>query len=124
MLELSFGWTSPALLAGVKTRTRRDWKPIHAAKFRTGREVRAIDKDRRAGGKPIAILRLTRDAYLSAEYPEADWYCEGLAWLQQHGYKLPGTGRPGLAPIGLWRDWQRTRPSLYVVSFEVEEVLV
>ncbi len=36
MMHISFGWTSPAVKARRKAKTRRDWKDSHAKKFKPG----------------------------------------------------------------------------------------
>lgn len=82
MMELSFAWTVDALLAGRKVRTRRCWADVHAARFHKGDLVRALDRDRRAGGKPIATIRLTADPYRQPldQMAEADLALEGGLW--------------------------------------------
>lgn len=114
---ISFAWTTPALLAGAKTVTRRDWSPAHAAKFRAGDVVDAFDKLPRAHGKKIATIRITRDPYLqwTDAIPLHDYVREGFIWLDDHGQ------RETVARIVEY--WHiRPRP-VYVIEFELVEVL-
>lgn len=60
--SISFAWTSPALLAGRKTCTCRDWDDDYARRFRAGDVIAAYDRSPRYGGTQIATLRLTHDA--------------------------------------------------------------
>ncbi len=86
---ISFAWTTPALLAGAKTMTRRDWTDAHAAKFHAGDLVDAYDKSPRAHGHKVATIRLTRDPYLErvrgSLTPEVQRR-EGFDWLHAHGH--------------------------------------
>lgn len=59
MRIISFAWTTPALLAGRKTCTRRDWTYGYAANFALGEEVAAYDRSPRAFGQRVATIRLT-----------------------------------------------------------------
>ena len=85
---ISFAWTTPALLAGAKTMTRRDWDADYARRFRAGMLVDAYDRSPRARGRKIAMIRLTRDPYFErvrgSLTPEV---CrrEGFDWLREHG---------------------------------------
>lgn len=118
---ISFGWTTPALIAGQKTVTRRDWKPQHAAKFKAGMVVDAWNTSPRNVKKDphkVATIRLTADARLerTRQAPDSDWYAEGFEYLSEHGIKVDGK-----EPTKLWWEWRRpdNYQSLYVVRFEV-----
>lgn len=118
---LSFGWTTPALIAGAKSRTRRHWAPKHAAWFvRAYHEGTLIDAwntaPRNPRGNPhkVATIRLTEEPRESNEYPDEDWLREGFAYLSAHGLKVDGQ-----TPEELWAYWRRERPKLWVVCFEV-----
>lgn len=60
---VSFAWTSEAFIDGSKTVTRRKWHPNHARKFKKGAIIHGYDKVPFAGGKPIGMAVVTRDAY-------------------------------------------------------------
>lgn len=113
---ISFAWTSPALIAGRKTVTRRDWTPEHAAKFRAGDTVQAYDANPRNGGKRIALIRLTADPYVerSNETPPEDYAREGFAYLLDNGHT-----DKGVTALDIWIDWHRNPVDQYVVRFEV-----
>lgn len=87
MLIISFAWTTPALLADRKTRTRRDWDDNYAKKFKKGILVAAYDRSPRVGGKQIGVIELTEIPYKEAtcKAPPEDWEREGLAYLESNG---------------------------------------
>ena len=55
MKIISFAWTTEALLAGIKTCTRRDWNDDYARRFKNGEFCQAFDRNPRAGGKRVGI---------------------------------------------------------------------
>ena len=57
-MDISFAWTTPALLAGKKTVTRRDWSDDYAQKFPVGSFHNATNKQRRFGGKTIGRIKI------------------------------------------------------------------
>jgi len=121
---ISFGWTTPALLAGVKTVTRRDWAPQHAAKFKAGMLVDAWNTSpRNVRGDPhkIATIRILASPYIenTAEALESDFEAEGFYYLAQRGLRIDG-----LTPDTLWNLWHLPAAAhdLYVVRFELVEV--
>ena len=86
-MEISFAWTTPALLTGRKTCTRRDWTHFWfnkwVAAWRRGDVVHtALDKSRRAGGSPIGQITLTCEPYMErlGDMPESDLEAEGGLW--------------------------------------------
>ena len=72
MRIISFAWTTPALLAGAKTVTRRDWKGRHGMAFHEGDFVQAWDRSPRVGGKQVATIQLTESPYVSDIYLDDD----------------------------------------------------
>lgn len=116
-MVISFAWTSPALTAGKKTVTRRDWKRAHATKFKKGDIVTAYNKSPRNGGKPIAKIQLTADPYLerTSKMTLESYTREGLTWLHSIGVVVP----PDLW-FNAWRDLDEL---VYVIEFELLEVL-
>lgn len=139
-MDISFGMTSEALLAGAKTCTRRDWIPQHAEQFNRQfeqkRVVRAWDRSPRFGGKAIAFLRLTApvEAQPLSEMPDSDYEAEGFAWYCDHPREISENLRkflnlqPGRYPDRHWFRWFRfngfsgVKNTLYVVRFEVDRL--
>ena len=93
MMIISFAHTTPALLAGRKTVTRRQWDDRYAARFREGDLVAAYDRSPRIGGRQVAVIRLTQAPRREplTEMPDADWEGEGFAYLYEHPGQLPKT---------------------------------
>lgn len=117
---VSFAWTTPALVAGFKTCTRREWSnrtistalgALHGAFV-----VDAYDRSTRQRGQPVARIKIT-SVHASRLCPSDDWFNEGFEWLTRYGISLHG-----VTPRAIWQDFQ-TRPSeeqpLTVVRFEV-----
>lgn len=93
---ISFSKTTPALLAGAKSCTRRDWSERTAEYFTsrltygvTGVWTDAYDRSPRNGGKKVAqlIVESVKREPLS-EMPDSDYEAEGFAWLAEHGVEL------------------------------------
>lgn len=131
---ISFAWTTPALLAGSKTVTRRDWSADYARRFRKGMETLAYDRGPRNGGKPIARLRLTADVTYEqdADAPDADWEAEGFGWFWDREMDRVDATDPGSLPRSEIADrvgwdgfeaWRKLGGSSWVIRFEVIEYL-
>lgn len=113
---ISFAWTTPALLAGAKTVTRREWKPEYASRFKVGMLVDAWDRSPRTGkGKKVATIRLTRDPYLqwTDDLPRSHYEREGFVWMEENG--LEGSVRDTLG------EWNMRPRFIWVVEFELVE---
>ena len=84
---ISFAKTTPALLNGSKTVTRRGWCDTHAAKFHKGDIVDAYDKSPRYRGKKVATIRITKDPYKQAlsDMPDDHFEREGGLQLWPRG---------------------------------------
>ena len=116
MLWISFVENLEPLLAGVKTVTRRDWKPKYAARFHKGDLVIAYDKMPYHGGKRVALLKLTHDPYLesTSKLPEEDYVNEGFAFMEEQGLTVNGE-HPGV----FWFRWMSEPEDLFVIRFKV-----
>jgi hypothetical protein len=57
-MDISFAWTTEALLAGKKTVTRRDWSNDYAKRFPVGSIHNATGKQRRFGGRTIGRVMI------------------------------------------------------------------
>lgn len=125
---ISFAWTTPALISGHKTVTRRDWTAEYASHFRAGQLVEAWSKQPRFhGALPVAMIELERDPYLERtdEAPDSDWFAEGFEYLQKLAPDAP-VRINGLLPRQLWREWRgeistgsRLPHRMWVVRFRV-----
>ena len=125
MKIISFGKTTPALLAGRKTVTRREWAAKHAASFSAGELVQAWNQSPRVkGSRRVGTIRLTAAPYLqsTAIAPPRDWEGEGFAYMEEHAMDLPWHRRT-VSPSTLWRNWYESPVDLWVVRFELVEVL-
>jgi len=88
MRIVSFAWTTEALLAGLKTVTRRFWKDSHARRFHKGDLVQAWNKSpwctRWEGPRPrkVATIHLTADPFKQSLYliTDEDERKEGGLW--------------------------------------------
>lgn len=118
---LSFAETTPALLAGAKTVTRREWHPNHARKFTAGALVQAWDKTPRVkGAKRVGTIRLTASPVLESTSllrPE-DWADEGFEYMTEHDQAVFGE-----RPLDVWLDWVTRPRDLWVVRFELVGVV-
>jgi hypothetical protein len=124
---ISFAHTTPALLAGAKTVTRRTWTPKHAAQIKAGMLVDAWDHSPRVrGSHKVATIRIVRDPWIqnSRELLEDDYHREGFAWLDANLHE--SRWLTNLARIA-WRQsfelWRDLEEDCYVVEFELLEVL-
>ena len=112
MVNISFAWTTPALVLAQKTCTRRDWNDDYARRFRDGELLTAYDRSPRVGGKPVGTIRLTRAPYYSEELPEEDFRAEGFVCLTELGLKVDGT-----KPTDVWLSWKRYPEPQWIVRF-------
>jgi len=111
-MNISFSWTSAALLAGKKTVTRRDWQWPHYRKFTIGDEVTAYDFNPRNKGQKIGSIRIVSlDKQFMSDMPDSDYESEGFAYL----HDLYGGYATSWESFERWRD---TGGALYVVRFE------
>ena len=119
MSNISFAWTTPALLAGCKTVTRRQWTEGHAKRFHKGDLVTAYDKNPRFGGKPVATIRLTADPYQESTdlIPLDDWHSEGFEYLSEQNVLVNRK-----SPHELWKSWRVQPEVMWVIRFELVEV--
>lgn len=116
---ISFAWTTPALLAGAKTMTRREWSAEHAARFTVGMLVDAWDRSPRTGkGRKVATIRIMREPRRESTFTisREDYRREGFTWLQDHGYH-------GQVEAVL-RSWALEPREVWIVEFKLVEVLL
>lgn len=88
---ISFAWTTPALLAGQKTCTRREWDHGYAARFKAGDLVAAYNRSPRARGVEVATIRLTAAPTYEplSDMPDSDYEAEGFGWMAANPTSVP-----------------------------------
>ena len=124
MKIISFAWTTPAFLAGRKTRTRRDWSDDYAKRFHVGDVCQAWDHVPRVkGAKRVGTLRITglKKEDLR-EMPDEDFEKEGFAYLEETGFKI--WDMDAREAFGEWKlnaDIQDEPTMMWVVDFEKTE---
>jgi hypothetical protein len=116
---ISFAWTTPALLAFVKTCTRRDWDEDYAKRFHKGDLLAAYDHSPRIHGHQIGVIELVDDPHRQRSdlIPLSDWVAEGFQYLADHGLTLHG-----LTPLRIWNEWHDNPRRLWVVRFKLVSV--
>lgn len=132
MRIVSYAWTSPMLVTGNKTCTRRDWDYGYAARFQSGELVQAYDRSPRARGQQIATVRLTQkpECELLSEMPDSDYEAEGFAWALAHPAVFTKTieGLPSghfireVCTRAGFERWRNSGEAMYVVRFELVEL--
>lgn len=102
MMIISFAWTSESFKAGRKTKTRREWTPEYASRFRIGDLCKAYDKQPRFGGKQIGELIVESLTYEDIDtMPDSDYELEGFAYLEEQDLKIWGKD-----PWKAFEDWR------------------
>lgn len=133
---ISFGWTTPALLAGAKTCTRRNWNDRYARSFRPGEVCTAYDRNPRVHGKPVARIQIesvSPERVPMIKAPPSDYAKEGFLWFDQHPEEREKALPKLMAGLSLQRyraitmaelfeSWVTSGQSLYVVRFKLLEV--
>ncbi len=119
---VSFSWTAPALYALGNLRksvTRRDWKPEHAEKFRAGAIHDAWAKSPRVGGKRIGRIKIAQKPYKENTHlaQVADWTAEGFEYLCSLSEEMREKA------VAVWSEWHTDPRDLYVLRFEVVQLL-
>ena len=109
---ISFAWTTPALLAGRKTCTRRLWSErtywsLVKAWHRRQRLHQAWDKSPLAGGRQVGWIRLTCKPYRQrlADMPESDLEAEGFPWASLDEF-IALFGSAELEPVVIRFDFE------------------
>ncbi|MFA5376731.1 MAG: hypothetical protein WC455_13365 [Dehalococcoidia bacterium] len=111
---ISFAWTTPAIQARRKTRTRRHWSASYAAKFRENSICQGYDRGPRVGGKPIHLIRLVRAPWIqnTSEMTAYDYEAEGFAYMDEQHILFRGK-----TCFQFFDEWIDAAEDLYVVDF-------
>lgn len=123
MMIISMAWTTQAVIARIKTCTRRDWKPRMVARHKKGVLLQVCDKVLFAGGHKIdgLVIELTADAVQEhiSTMPDSDYKAEGFAHLDSIAHPLPEHWAK--AGCKNWREafdlWRSTDAVYTVVRF-------
>ena len=122
MMHISFGWTSPAVKARSKTRTRRNWKDSHAKKFRPGGLFKMYDRDPRYKGVCFGIGRIVSlHKEPIANMPDSDYEAEGFAYLHANPHLVPKSMPIDVSPEG-FNAWRDSGEIYYTVEFDIIEL--
>lgn len=121
MLNISFAWTSDALIQGRKTVTRRIWKDVHASKFKPGMPVEAWSRRPSWGGKRIGTIRIV-DVRKESLFRMIDEPEYGKTEIQKEGglWDTPGEFVAGFVEGGRVTS---DAPDVWRVEFELLEVV-
>jgi len=115
MKIISFAWTTPALLAGEKTRTRRNWSDKYAKRFKVGDLIQAYDRQPRFKGKRVAIIKILNIKKENISLmPNKDYKKEGFAYLEKINKKIFGEN-----PKMAFQEWRKEGGKYWVIDFEV-----
>jgi hypothetical protein len=111
MAIIAFTWTTAALLARAKSRTRRNWDAAYAARFRFGMRMDAWDRSPLYGGIFLGFILLTGAPFqeLTGEMAEDDYEVEGLAWMERNGMLI--RKQP---PREFFENWKRENEGNYI----------
>lgn len=117
MKIISFAKTTPALLAGRKTVTRRAWTAKHAAIFHAGDLCQAWDHVPRVkGAHRVGTIELISDPWWeepSARVPFMEYDREGFSYLAERGQFVGEL-------LALWARWRaQGSDGLWVVEFRL-----
>lgn len=127
---ISFAKTTEALLAGAKTVTRREWSDRHAQKviadFKAGKTFDAWNYSPRVkvhSPHKVATIRMTEEPVLESSISignqgpnHRDFGAEGFRWMEANGLAAEVSA--------ILTDWWEKPRNLWVVRFELVEVMV
>ena len=113
-MNISFAWTTPAIIVQQKHRTRRDWSDRYAAMFSVGSIHSATDRQMRYGGKVIETIKIANKfKQRTGLLTEEDYKLEGFAYLESIGVKMQGQ------PVREWFcAWKLADELLWVIEFD------
>ena len=117
---MEFGWLSPAVVEGHKTMTLRDWGQVEGAQWRQGELFYAYDDPPSAGGRKLALLRVSTQPYedTTAALKPAAFQGLGLEYAVAHRLAPPH----GVTAVEMWESWHANPRRLWVVRFTVERI--
>lgn len=122
MRIISFGWTTPALEAKVKTVTRRTWDRQYALQFERGHFCQGWDRSPRVKGSRMRrIIKLSEDPVYEplAKMPDDDYMHEGFQYIHDHPDLItPNMERMfGDFSFDYFDIWRRSGGRVWVIRF-------
>ena len=126
-MNISFAWTTPAVVLGIKTETRRDWKPKTIQLARKAMEAKtpvvAWSKAAYRGGLPFGMIRIVDliDQEDSSKISGDAFAAEGFEYLSAIGAEF----QKGWTALDVWNFWIHSTPGenlQTVVRFELLEL--
>ncbi len=124
---VSFAWTTDALLAGQKKRTRRSWNDDYAMKFRVAGRADAYNQLPRVGGHKVGDLNnLSLFKQRTSLMTEEDYELEGLKYMEANGLFIPvrtaeGKRVPAMHPRRFFEEWRLVNELVWVLDFEFKQ---
>jgi hypothetical protein len=117
-LPISFSSLTPALLAGFKTVTRRQWPAQHARKYHKGQLVKAYSKQPSYGGEWVGQVVLAEEPYYE-HISEADfdemYVREGFEWFDEQWERI--VKDPDKPMLDVLEGWVKMDESYWVIEF-------
>ena len=130
-MNISFAWTTAALLAGRKTVTRRVGSDDYYGRFQAGDVLTAWDRSPMYKGKRIAKIELTAKPYKEAMnlMPDEDYENEGFAYFDENPEIIPKYWLKCFKFHGIknFQEWfemmQKSNDQMWVIEFKVLETI-
>ena len=127
---VSFAWTTEALLAGRKKRTRRYWSADYAKRFKEGSQHQAYNRLARVGGHQVGTIILAQAPYIQPTnlMSEEDYELEGLKYMEEKGLYIPvrtidGKRVPPMHPRRFFEVWREKNANPFVIDFDFHPLL-
>ncbi len=122
---ISFAWTTEAVLAGRKKRTRRYWSIEYAKRFALGSTHQGYNRLPRVGGNQIGVLTITQIPHMqqTTSMTEEDYELEGLKYMEEVGLYIPvrtidGKKVPPMHPRRFFEAWKEANDNPIVIDFD------
>lgn len=121
---ISFAWTTNAVLADRKKRTRRFWSDEYAKRFVCGSSHKGYNRLPRVHGHHIGTVTITEAPYrqLTSLMTEEDYELEGLKYMEEMGLFIPARTVDGkrllpMHPKRFFDEWREANECPFVINF-------
>ena len=117
---ISYAWTTPALLALRKHRTRRHWQDSYAERWLAGSTHKAYDHLPRAHGKQVGTVTLKRHPFKENTklMTEVDYELEGLKYMEEQGLFVKVSRGVFITPRSFFDQWREAGELVWVIDFD------